>query len=60
MELVPVGTVNPSATLYNTTMYAMAVLLVVALVANALVRPVKPDHHMVEEQGGQAPGQKVA
>jgi hypothetical protein len=26
-------------------MYAMAVLLLIALVANALVRPVDPQHH---------------
>lgn len=49
MELVPQGTPDPSATLYNSTMLVMAGLLVVALVANALVRPVDPRHHMKEE-----------
>ena len=49
MEIAPAGTIDPSATLYNSTMYAMAVLLLIALVANALVRPVDPQHH---EQSG--------
>ena len=38
LELAPSGTPDPTATLYNSTMYLMAGLLVVALVANALVR----------------------
>ncbi|MCX4242051.1 OFA family MFS transporter [Paraliomyxa miuraensis] len=46
MELMPEGTVDPSATLYNSTMLVMAGLLVVALVANALVRPVDARHHL--------------
>jgi len=50
MEIAPPGTVNPSSTLYNTTMYLMAGLLVVALIANALVRPVHEDHHMPQEE----------
>ncbi|MEX0727653.1 MAG: OFA family MFS transporter [Planctomycetaceae bacterium] len=48
MELVPAGTQNPSATLYNSTMYYMTALLAVALVANLLVRPVSAEHHLVE------------
>jgi MFS family permease len=50
MALVPAGTPDPSANLYNTTMYLMAGLLAVALVANALIRPVHEDHHMKEEE----------
>ena len=46
MELAPAGTPDPSATLYNSTMLVMAGLLVIALVANALVRPVDPRHHL--------------
>jgi MFS family permease len=49
MELAPPGTPDPSSTLYNGTMYVMAGLLIIALVANALVRPVDPKHHMREE-----------
>ena len=45
MEIAPSGTIDPSATLYNSTMYVMSALLAVALVANALVRPVDPRHH---------------
>jgi MFS family permease len=48
MELAPPGTPDPSATLYNSTMMLMAGLLVVALVANLLVRPVDPRHHLRE------------
>ena len=48
LELAPAGTVDPSATLYNSTMYLMAGLLAVALVANALVRPVDSRHHLEE------------
>ena len=49
MELAPAGTLNPTSTLYNSTMYLMAGLLVVALVANSLVKPVKEHHLMTEE-----------
>jgi hypothetical protein len=45
MEIAPSGTIDPSANLYNTTMYVMAGLLTVALIANALVRPVDPRHY---------------
>ena len=48
LEIAPAGTVDPSATLYNTTMYLMAGLLVIALVANWLVRPVDARHHLPE------------
>jgi MFS family permease len=43
MEIMPGGTVDPTPGLYNTTMYAMAALLLVALVANFFVHPVEPD-----------------
>ncbi|MDX1561577.1 MAG: OFA family MFS transporter [Gammaproteobacteria bacterium] len=48
MEIAPPGTVDPTSTLYNQTMYLMAALLAIALVANALMRPVHPKHHMQE------------
>ncbi len=48
MEMAPAGTLDPSTTVYNSTMYLMASLLVVALVANGLVRPVDSRHHMAE------------
>jgi MFS family permease len=48
MELAPSGTLDPTSTLYNTTMFLMAGLLVVALVANLLVRPVDPRHYLPE------------
>ncbi len=46
MEIAPPGTVDPTASLYNTTMYLMAVILFIALIANAAMRPVHPKHHM--------------
>ena len=45
MEIVPEGTIDPTPSLYNTTMYAMTGLLVVAFVANLLMKPVNSKHH---------------
>ncbi|MBL28471.1 MAG: MFS transporter [Rhodospirillaceae bacterium] len=49
MEIAPEGTVDPTPSVYNTTMYAMAGALVVGLIANFLVRPVHARHHLPEE-----------
>jgi len=49
MEIAPTGTVDPTPSLYNLTMYLMAGLLAIALVANALVRPVDSKHHLPAE-----------
>jgi hypothetical protein len=46
MEIAPPGTTDPTPGLYNQTMYLMAALLAVALVANALMRPVDARHHI--------------
>lgn len=46
MEIAPAGTVDPTSSLYNTTMYLMAVILFVALIANATMRPVDSKHHI--------------
>jgi len=48
IEIAPLGTADPSATLYNSTMFIMAGLLAVALVANLLIRPVSAGHHLAE------------
>jgi hypothetical protein len=48
MEIAPAGTIDPTATVYNSTMYLMAALLGVAFVANLLVRPVDSKHHLNE------------
>jgi MFS family permease len=48
MEVVPSGTPDPTSGLYNSTMFLMAGLLLIALVANLLVRPVDPKHHLTE------------
>ena len=50
MDIAPAGTVDPTPNLYNSTMYLMALLLAIALVSNALMRPVHPKHHMSEEE----------
>ncbi|MDX1518669.1 MAG: OFA family MFS transporter [Gammaproteobacteria bacterium] len=46
MEIAPPGTIDPTPNLYNTTMYLMAVLLFIALLANAFMHPVAAKHHM--------------
>ena len=57
MELVPEGTVDPTATLYNTTMYCMAALLVIAFFANLMVRPVGEKHHVDKTQPSAVPAE---
>ncbi len=47
MAILPEGTINPSATVYNSTMILMAVLLAIALFSNYLIKPVHKKHHMV-------------
>jgi MFS family permease len=54
MEIAPPGTVDPTPSLYNLTMYLMAALLAIALVANALMKPVAANHHMNEAQPASA------
>lgn len=46
MEIAPPGTVDPTSSLYNTTMLLMAALLLIGLVANALMRPVDRKHYI--------------
>lgn len=53
MEVVPEGTADPTPSLYNTTMYVMAALLIAALVSNLLMRPVNSKYHMPEEAKGE-------
>ena len=48
MEIAPEGTIDPTSGLYNNTMYLMAVLLFIGLVANATMKPVESKHHMQE------------
>lgn len=46
LEIAPAGTVDPTPSLYNTTMYLMAFLLFLALISNALMKPVHPKYHI--------------
>jgi MFS family permease len=46
MEIAPSGTIDPTSSLYNTTMYLMAALLFVALLANSAMRPVMEKHYL--------------
>lgn len=46
MEIAPAGTVDPTPSLYNTTMFAMAGLLMIAFLANLTMRPVHQKHHV--------------
>lgn len=45
MEIAPPGTVDPTSSLYNTTMYCMAGLLVIAFFANLFLKAVGKHHH---------------
>ena len=54
MEIAPPGTVDPTNSLYNTTMILMAALLALALISNALMRPVNPRHHIKSEDAQQS------
>lgn len=56
LEMAPAGTVDPSYSLYDHTMYLMAGLLVLALVANLLIRPVDKKHHLANEPEAPARG----
>ena len=49
MEISPTGTLDPTPSLYNQTMYLMAALLVIAFIANFFMRPVHPSHHMAKD-----------
>ncbi|GHC20367.1 MFS transporter [Gemmobacter nanjingensis] len=57
MEIAPAGTIDPTPSLYNTTMYAMAALLVIAFIANMLMRPVKEHHHHDEPKLARVPAE---
>ena len=48
MDIAPQGTPDPSIGLYNSTMYLMALLLLLALGANWMMRPVDPRYHIKE------------
>lgn len=52
MEIAPAGTVDPTSSLYNTTMYAMAALLGIALIANKMIRPIDDKHYMETQESG--------
>lgn len=55
MEIAPAGTVDPTSSLYNTTMYAMAALLVVAFFANLGIKHVDEKHHVDNTHPEHAP-----
>lgn len=57
MEIAPQGTIDPTPGLYNTTMYCMAALLVIAFFANLLIRPVREHHHHAEPSMTAAPAE---
>ncbi|MCF7698535.1 OFA family MFS transporter [Loktanella sp. M215] len=57
MEIAPAGTIDPTSSLYNTTMYCMAALLVVAFFANLFMRPVKSVHHHEVRTAEAVPGE---
>jgi len=52
MEIAPVGTVDPTPSLYNSTMYAMAGLLIIAFFSNLLIKPVASKHYVENTHPG--------
>jgi MFS family permease len=52
MEIAPSGTVDPTPSLYNTTMYAMACLLIIAFFSNLLIKPVNKKHFVENTHPG--------
>jgi len=46
MEIAPEGTMDPTPTLYNSTMYTMAGLLLIAFFANLTLKKVSSHHHV--------------
>ena len=52
MEIAPEGTVDPTPSLYNTTMYAMAFLLIIAFFSNLLIKPVNKKHFVENTHPG--------
>jgi len=57
MDIVPAGTPDPTSNLYNTTMYVMAFLLLIGLIANAMIRPVARRHHVDQTHPGLEPAE---
>eukprot|EP00041_Stephanoeca_diplocostata_P019613 m.426030 g.426030 ORF g.426030 m.426030 type:complete len:673 (+) comp21351_c0_seq1:299-2317(+) len=49
LEVLPAGTLDPTASLYDTTMYAMAGALGVALMCNAAIRPIDAKFFVVDK-----------
>lgn len=49
LDIAPAGTVDPTPSLYNTTLYAMGGLLACAVVSNALIKPVDAKHHIASD-----------
>lgn len=57
MEIAPEGTIDPTSSLYNTTMYAMAILLVIGLIANSMIKAVDSKHHVEKTHPELAPAE---
>lgn len=53
LEIAPAGTADPTPGLYNSTMIAMAFLLFLGLIANAMIKPVDPKHFMRQADGNE-------
>tara|TARA_A100001011_G_scaffold71154_1_gene72922 strand:- start:625 stop:924 length:300 start_codon:yes stop_codon:yes gene_type:complete len=52
MEIAPAGTIDPTPSLYNTTMYAMAGLLIIAFFSNLFMKPVDEKHNVERTHPG--------
>ena len=52
MEIAPEETLDPTPSLYHTTMYAMAGLLIIAFFSNLLMKPVHSKHYVENTHPG--------
>eukprot|EP01065_Artemidia_motanka_P053432 TRINITY_DN9904_c0_g1_i2.p1 TRINITY_DN9904_c0_g1~~TRINITY_DN9904_c0_g1_i2.p1 ORF type:complete len:636 (+),score=152.78 TRINITY_DN9904_c0_g1_i2:111-1910(+) len=50
VEIAPPGTVDPSATLYDSSLYMMACALTVAFVCNFFIRPMEEKHFVTDKK----------
>lgn len=50
MEISPLGTVDPSPFIYDTSMYAFSSLMIVGILSNKMIKKVKPEMYEVVEE----------
>ena len=59
MEIAPASVIDPSPSVYDTTMYSISAILALAVLCNAALRPVTDPRHF-EDTPRDGPGAAVA